>query len=330
MLLATVMNVDGSVYRGAGARMVVSMSGETSGGVSGGCLEADVIARAPDIVAMGKCELVRYDTRAGDDVVLGLGLGCQGVIDVLLEPLGGSRLLEATEFYARLGAHREPVTLLTLVSDHAGDALGARALVNADGQLLEGDPALLALDAGVAREQVRPAIPLVICGGGSDAIPLAALAKSMGWHVTVVDHRQGFATASRFPAADHVVCANVTDGSSSLASQVSLDHRTVAVSMAHSAAHDRAYLHALLDAGACYIGVLGPRRRTLELLGGRITNAQLPSSVFSPIGLDTGAETPDEIALSIVAEIAAVMSGRDGGHLRNRTGPIHERERPLP
>lgn len=326
VLLATVMNVDGSVYRGAGARMLVARNGVTTGGVSGGCLEADIIARAPDMFGTPKAELVRYDTRVDDDVVLGLGLGCQGVIDILLEPLGGAALMDAIALYDWLAASREPVTLLTMVAERDDIALGTRAVVNEAGSFVRGDERLMTRTEDVARETVRPATPLVICGGGNDAIPLARLAKTMGWHVTVVDHRPSLASTDRFPDADRVACVNVSQHPAALADALTLDERTVAVSMAHSATHDRAYLHALLDAGASYVGVLGPRRRTLELLGDR----PLLPNVYSPIGLDTGAETPEEIALAIVAEIAAVTAGRTGGHLRNRDGPIHERERALP
>jgi xanthine/CO dehydrogenase XdhC/CoxF family maturation factor len=147
----------------------------------------------------------------------------------------------------------------------------------------------------------------------------------MGWHVTVVDHRASFATSARFPDANAVVHAAVADDPTSLTKSVTLDTRTMAVVMAHSATHDRAYLHLMLDVGACYIGVLGPRRRTVELLGDR-NNGLLPPNVHSPVGLDIGAETPDEIALAIVSEIAAASNARDGGMLRARSGPIHDRE----
>jgi xanthine dehydrogenase accessory factor len=108
---------------------------------------------------------------------------------------------------------------------------------------------------------------------------------------------------------------------------VEIDAQTMSVVMAHSAAHDRAYLHAMLNGNARYVGVLGPRRRTVELLGvrGSGSDGAMPRSVYSPVGLDLGAETPDEIALAIVAEISAVASGRDGGMLRQRSGPIHDR-----
>ncbi|MDQ2667887.1 MAG: XdhC family protein [Gemmatimonadota bacterium] len=325
--LATVMFVEGSVYRGAGARMVVDAGGETVGAVSGGCLEADVVARAPEVLAAGVPELVRYDTRASDDVVLGLGLGCQGIIDLLLEPLGGESLAHAAAMYDRIARRRERVTLLTLVQSVNGLPIGTRALLDERGNFIEGESAMLDIGHGTAREEIEPAVCVVICGGGTDAVPLARLAKVMGWHVTVIDHRAAFATTHRFPGADTIVRANLVDDSAALGGKVHLDQRTMAVVMAHSASHDRAYLHAMLSAKAAYIGVLGPRRRTLELLGADVAadSDGLPPSVHSPVGLDLGAETPDEIALAIVAEIAAVSTGRSGGMLRQRQGPIHDR-----
>jgi xanthine/CO dehydrogenase XdhC/CoxF family maturation factor len=282
IMLATVMSVEGSVYRGVGARMIVRPNGETVGAVSGGCLEADVIARAPDVLVAGRAEVVRYDTRVSADDVLGLGMGCQGIIDLLLEPLAGNTLDGAIAFYDRLLARRDVVTLLTLVHSGAGDPpVGTRLLLNETNDVIEGDVSLRDRGHDVAREVIRPATRLVICGGGTDAIPLARLAKMMGWHVTVIDHRSGFATRTRFPDADAIVCANLTHDADALRGRVQLDERTSAVVMAHSANHDRAYLHAMLDAGAGYIGVLGPRRRTVELLGARLSNpdAVLPSAV---------------------------------------------------
>jgi xanthine dehydrogenase accessory factor len=275
-LLATIVDVDGSTYRGVGARMVVRADGTTVGAVSGGCLEADIVARAPDVIAAGKPELVRYDTRASDDVVLGLGLGCQGVIDLRLEPLDGGALHVAIAQLAELRA--------------------------------------------------RDAVRLLVCGAGNDAIPVARLGAMMGWLVTVIDHRPSFATRDRFPDADHVVCLNATRDASELADAVALDCIAAAVVMAHAATHDRAYLHALLGTGTLrYLGVLGPRRRTLELLEGApgVVAGEIPSHVHAPVGLDLGAETPEEIALSIVSEIAAVLRGTTATSLRDRGGPIH-------
>ena len=329
VLLATVLGVEGSVYRGAGARMLVTADGNTVCAVSGGCLEADIVARAPDVLAANRNEVVRYDTRASDDDIVGLGLGCQGIIDLLLEPLAGAALQDAVAFFDRLVSHRDRVTVLTLQRSHAGGPpVGSRLLLDEHGSIIEGDASLLALESDLAREIVRPAIPLVICGGGADAIPLVTLAKLMGWHVTVIDHRASFASASRFPEADVVINVNLTQDPGALAGRLLLDGRTAAVVMAHSAAHDRAYLHVMRDAGASYIGVLGPRRRTNELMGDGAggSDRALPPHVYAPVGLDLGAESPEDIALAIVAEVAAVNVGRMGGHMRDRSGPIHGTE----
>ncbi|MEO6528200.1 MAG: XdhC/CoxI family protein [Gemmatimonadaceae bacterium] len=279
-MLATIMDVDGSTYRGVGARMIVRADGSTVGAVSGGCLEADIVARMPEVLAAGKPELVRYDTRASDDVVLGLGLGCQGVIDLTLEPLSGHTLHDAITRLAELRA--------------------------------------------------RSAVRLLVCGAGTDAIPVARLAAMTGWLVTVVDHRPSFVTRDRFPEADRTICLNATRDASALADSLALDEFAAAVVMAHAATHDRAYLHALLRVGTLrYIGVLGPRRRTLELLEGAqgVAVGEMPPAVHAPVGLDLGAETPEEIALAIVSEIAAVLAGASGASLRDRDGPIHV-ERP--
>ncbi|PYP76007.1 MAG: hypothetical protein DMD35_19860 [Gemmatimonadetes bacterium] len=276
-MLATVVGVDGSTYRGAGARMVVRADGSTVGAVSGGCLEADIVARAPDVLATGTPQLVHYDTSTPDDAVLGFGMGCQGVIDVRLEPLAGDALYAEMDRLAELRA--------------------------------------------------RSAVRLLVCGAGTDAIPVVQLAALTGWLVTVVDHRPSFTTAERFPDAQRVLQLDATQAEAALASVVRLDEFTGAVVMGHAASHDRARLHELLGApGLRYIGVLGPRRRTMELLEGApgVAPGTVPPNVFAPIGLDIGAETPEEIALAIVSECAAALAGRPPRSLRDRGGPIHE------
>jgi xanthine dehydrogenase accessory factor len=277
-VLATVVSVDGSTYRGAGARMVVRADGSTTGAVSGGCLEADIIARAADVLTAGTAELVHYDTRTSDDGVLGLGMGCQGVIDVQLEPL-------------------------------AGDALRAE------------------MDR-LAELRTRSAVRLLVCGAGADAIPVVRMAAMTGWLVTVVDHRPTFATAERFPDAERVIRVDASPADGALASAVALGELAAAVVMGHAATHDRARLHELLGVPTLrYLGVLGPRRRTMELLDGApgLSPGEVPANVYAPIGLDIGAETPEEIALAIVSECAAVLAGRTPRSLREREGAIHER-----
>ena len=277
-VLATVVSVDGSAYRGAGARMVVRADGSTTGAVSGGCLEADIVARAAGVLASGTPELVHHDTRSSDAGVFGLGMGCEGVVDVRLDPL-------------------------------AGDAL--RAEVDR-----------------LAEVRALNAVRLLVCGAGADAIPVVRLAAHTGWLVTVVDHRPSFATAERFPDAERVIRLDSSLSEGALATAVRLDDLAAAVVMGHAAAHDRARLHELLGVrNLRYLGVLGPRRRTLELLEGApgVTPGVIPPHVYAPVGLDIGAETPEEIALAIVCECAAALAGRTPVSLRERGGPIHVR-----
>jgi len=277
-VLATVVAVDGSAYRGAGARMVVRADGSTVGAVSGGCLEADIVARAAAVLASGTSELVHYDTRSSDDGVFGLGMGCQGVVDVRLEPLADDALRTEIDRLAELRA--------------------------------------------------RNAVRLLVCGAGADAIPVVRLAAMTGWLVTVIDHRPSFATAERFPDAERVIRLDASRPDGALASVVRLDEFAAAVVMGHAAAHDRARLQELLGISSLrYLGVLGPRRRTMELLEGApgLVPGAVPPHVYAPIGLDIGAETPEEIALAIVSECAAALAGRTPRSLRDSPGPIHSR-----
>jgi xanthine dehydrogenase accessory factor len=256
----------------------VRADGSTTGAVSGGCLEGDIVARAAEVLASGTPQLVHYDTRSSDDGVLGLGTGCQGVVDVRLAPI-------------------------------EGDALRAEA-------------------DRLAELRARNAVRLLVFGAGADAIPVVRLAAHMGWLVTVVDHRPSFATAERFPEAERVIRLDPSETERALASAVQLDELAAAVVMGHAAAHDRARLHELLGVRTLrYLGVLGPRRRTMELLEGApgIASGVVPPHVYAPVGLDIGAETPEEIALAIVSECAAALAGRTPTSLRERAGPIHEK-----
>ncbi|MBA3670435.1 MAG: XdhC family protein [Gemmatimonadaceae bacterium] len=323
-LLVTVLEIAGSVYRGEGARMVVRANGGTVGAVSGGCLEADIVVRAESVLASGTAEVVEYDSRVASDPMLGLGLGCQGAVTVLLEPLSGVRLTNLVSLFGRLLARTTPAELLTRVEASRAGAIGDRLLLDDRGAPVEGDRSLLDLASSVSRERILPARRLLICGAGNDAIPLAKLATELGLRVTVVDHRASLATSTRFSTAFAVFSMNVIDNTELLLREAAVESGSFAVVMAHSAAHDRAYLHALLRGNVEYIGVLGPRRRTLELLGdAHAPDDRIPPNVYAPVGLDLGAETPEEVALSIVAELIATANERAGAPLRERKGPIH-------
>ncbi len=351
--LATIVKVQGSAYRGPGARLLIASDGRTVGSISAGCLESDLCERARKVIASGAPTVVTYDTTALGDNVWGLGLGCGGTIEVLIEPFIPDAA--ATPLLAFLGerlARRDAGVVATVFRASGGTtAIGSRLALTAGGpgfcdiadprlaEALLGE-ARAALQEGRSRvkectagevtaealiEVVWPPVPLVIFGAGDDAVPLARLANEVGWHVTVVDSRPGFATAERFPWADAVVVARP----GALASRVSLDDRTVAVVMTHNFSHDRELLEMLLPSPVCYLGILGARSRTMAMLraltekGLAVRDHNL-ARLYSPVGLDLGAETPEEIALAILAEIKAVSTGRAAGFLRDRKGPIHD------
>ena len=353
--LATVVAVSGSSYRRPGARMLLAADGWVAGGVSGGCLESDVLQRARVVMESGQPDIVTYDTTEDGDIVFGVGLGCRGVIQILIEPLAGDR--PDFDFLLSLVQRREAGVCATVFrsEDGARVGLGARLLLSELGDIRDGlaDAELSArvrADAGdvlasgrsgtreyalskgsvsVFLEVLPPPQPLIIFGAGHDAPPLVRLAKDLGWHVTIADARAAYATSERFPQADVVLVCPPEEA----ASRLPLDGRTAVVLMTHNYLHDRTLLEQWLPSPVRYLGVLGPKRRTERLLGemptGLVTDEAL-SRLHSPVGLDIGADTPELIALSIIAGIQAVAAGRSGGFLRDRVGPIYSPETPAP
>ncbi|MDQ2799684.1 MAG: XdhC family protein [Armatimonadota bacterium] len=349
--LATVVAVSGSSYRRPGARMLMTEDGPIAGGVSGGCLESDVFQRARLVMEHGRADIVTYDTTEDGDIVFGVGLGCRGVIQILIEPLTGPR--PDFEFLTGLLQCREAGVCATVFRSegHSPLCLGDRLLLSetgsvhheiADAELAERiqsdaldalvsgksctrDYALYGGSASVFLEAIKPPLSLVIFGAGHDAPPLVRLAKEIGWHVIVADPRPAYATVERFPQADVVLAFPLEEA----ASRLSLDARTAAVLMTHNYLNDRTLLEQILPSPVRYLGVLGPKRRTERLLSelppALLTNEAL-SRLHSPVGLDIGADTPELIALSIITEIQATTAARSGRPLRDRPGPIYPPE----
>lgn len=311
-VLATLVSVEGSSYRRPGARLLVTEQRIRVGSISGGCLEEDVMARAAQVHATGRPDAVVYDTTSENDLVWGVGLGCHGVVRVLLEKLptrpGWAAAL--AENFARRRS-----TALTVVHN-GGDALlwGTRLAAPGDCP----DPEAVFLDV------IAPPTALTIFGAGDDAQPLARLAKELGWHVTVADPRAAFATAARFPTAD----AFVVGPADQLVAKVAPGPDALAVVMTHHYVHDVPILRDLLGRPLAYLGLLGPRKRAekilsdLEQAGARIAPEQR-ARLHAPVGLDIGADSPEQVALSILAEMQATLTRRDARPLRERTRPIH-------
>jgi xanthine/CO dehydrogenase XdhC/CoxF family maturation factor len=353
MALATIVAVRGSTYRRPGARLLVPEEGAPIGNISGGCLEGDVADMARLVMEEGRARLAGWDLTADDDAVWGLGLGCNGAIEVFIEP--ADRAAEAAHALRTALEEERPISLVTVIESTEPEAVapGARLIVMPDGAV-EGSLGRSDVDAeaiAAAREllmtersEIRtlaegirafveildPPLRLVICGAGHDAVPLVRAASLLGWNVTVVDDRPAFLNRERFPEAHGFASV---DDPSDVAEAITIDARTFVVVMTHNFLRDKAYLRGLLTTDSRYVAMLGPAARTQRLLmeleeeGTPITE-EGRSRIHGPAGLDLGAEGPEEIAQAIIGEIVAVRRGRDGGFLKERPTPIHDRPRP--
>jgi len=351
--LATVVRLEGSAYRRPGARMFITETGETTGIISGGCLERDVCGRASKVIETGEAIVVKYDTTSDDDIVWGMGIGCNGVVHVLIEPASDDRLDDLMRLLAECSKVQRRGAVATVI-DQEGETdfpIGARALLYPDdgsepipfisgvvigpGIFDDLSDAVQSCASTIKRyemdgttvevviEVIDPQVPLVIFGAGDDALPVVALARTLGWHTTVVDTRARATSLERFAEADAVLLCRPEE----VSVRVPLTQDPVVVMMTHNYLHDLELLKTLLNRSLRYLGVLGPKRRTqrlaVELSGGTAGSDEYVSQLHAPAGLDIGAETPGEIALSIIAEIKAVLTQREGGLLRNRNGSIH-------
>ena len=313
MALATVVATRGSTYRRAGARLLIPPEGEPIGNVSGGCLEGDVARIGREVIAAGEPRLVEFDMTADDDAVWGYGLGCNGAIELFVEPTAG-----ALESVGALRSGQGACLVIPL----SGPDLGLHRLETggaAAAALRDGTPSVREVDG--ERTYFEPLVPplrLLVCGAGHDAIPLVRQAVELGWRVVMVDVRKAVLTVERFPGAADFASPDPAAAAEALAP----DERTAVILMSHNYLRDIAYLRSFLDAPVAYLGVLGPRGRTEQMLA-EIGAPEAIARLHAPAGLDIGAEGAAEVAHAIVAEILAVINGRRGESLRDRHGPIH-------
>ena len=335
--VALVTRIVGSAYRRPGAKLLIDGGGGMFGGVSGGCLEEDVRRVGLQVLEGGRSRLLHYDTGEDDRQVWGLGLGCNGQVDLVVHPISP----QAVALFGRvqsLLAGDLPFALATVVEEEGSggfvlvgeggllgstlDAAVATAEVEAIARaaLQARRSGLQARGAGqVFTEVLVPPPTLLVCGAGDDARPLVSFAAAVGFRVVVADHRSGYLTEPRFPEAHRLVRVRAEQARAELP----LPGETYAVVKTHSFEHDRNWLGWLLTtdpAAVPYLGLLGPRARSEKILGelgaGR-------DRVFAPVGLDLGADGPEQVALSVVSELLAVWSGRDARHLREREVALH-------
>lgn len=358
--LVTIMATTGSTYRREGAKMLCLKDGSMIGSISGGCLESDAYEVSLEVVERNEPQIVNYDTSAEDENVWGLGLGCNGSVEVLIEPIAWWRSAEGRSLFDQI-IHRidqgQRCALVTLLEKDDGQLRGLRRIiVDLDGKIT-GSLGAAGLDSIVARktrtiltdEKVRPSrrvtidqdssvheifvdalVPptrLLVAGGGHDAIPMVKFARDMGLVVTLIDGRPKFASCERFPWADQVICAQPEEFSQ----RVSLAGNPAVVLMNHHYLKDRTTLAQLLTAPFeyAYVGALGPRARTEKMIGdlrsqGLKFSPAKAQAVRSPVGLDIGADTPEEIAIAVLSELLAVKNKRSGLPLRERKKAIHQ------
>ena len=338
-VLATLVSVKGSSYRKPGARTLFRAGGGQTGVLSAGCLETDVQARIASVLEGGAPQVVGFDLGSDLDLIWGTGMGCQGQVRVLLEAAAPGPAEPWMTRSAGLLAARRHGALATVftVRGAAAVRVGDRYLLDSGGpglppppgpiaealaRALAGGPVrtlTLASGDGEADLLVEPLLPpyaLWIFGAGEHARPLAALAKALGWFVGVIDHRPALATAERFPQADRIVLAHPPESLQGLP----LDARSAVLVVSHVYDKDLQAVAAFCHEPLGYLGLQGNRARSARIL----KEAQAPEgAVRFPAGLDIGAEAPETIALSMLAEVQAVLSGHAGGSLGDRPGAIH-------
>lgn len=347
--LATVVRVEGSSYRRTGARMLVLESGEWIGGISGGCLEGDALKKARLAMSQNKATLITYDTTDDDPYQIGVGLGCNGIIDVLITPLDSQNPNNAVMQLQSCIDQRTPnlvVTVTGINKAHSDIALGEVfrfdnethftanfPLFQLNESLIAAIQEALATTKSVSKEYILedgtklklflevipPAIQLYVFGSNYDVYPMVKVAKELGWRVICVCN----------PAKMHTSLSEIADAVVQKDHQPEIDNFTAAISMCHDYESDYRNLQMLLKTDIKYIGLLGPKKRTIKMYD-RMTDegisltAEHEERIFSPVGLDIGAATPEEIALSVCTEIRAFFSGRDGNRLKHRSKPIYE------
>jgi xanthine/CO dehydrogenase XdhC/CoxF family maturation factor len=308
-VLVTVVKTQGSSYRRPGARLLLTKHGQRVGAISGGCLEDDVVKKAWWLTEKGPI-VKRYDTTPDNEIsTIGYGLGCSGIVHVLMERVkpGNAQILDLIR---QVRTTRNALKVAHVLKPEA--EIGQRFFSPAEYE---------AQGREVFLETLAPAVRLLVFGAGDDAIPLTDTAKYLGWQVEVFDGRSHYARREKFPNADAVTVR--TEG----APLPAVDPWTVAVLMSHSYSQDLQALRELAPLPLAYLGILGPNKRTLQLLSDAALDRQgLAAKLHGPMGLDIGADGPEQVALAVIAEIQASLNGREGGTLSTRDGSIHARE----
>ena len=344
--LATVVQVEGSSYRRPGARMLITEDGEITGAISGGCLEGDALRKAQFAMHQQKNKLEIYDTTDDEDNNIGIQLGCNGIVYILFEPIQNEDANNPINLLKKVAEDRKDAVLVTLFNPNKNlIQKGTLAFINEEESFFVNDDLkplqtecinILNHKSSLVKHYegscsalfqfIPPSIQLVIVGAGNDAQPLVNMASLLGWNIIVADGRPAYATQQRFPNANKI---SITKPSEIL-SATHIDAQTAVVLMTHNYNYDVAALAQLINTNCSYIGVLGPKKKLHKMFDelndkGIMVDDDTMQNIYGPVGLDIGAETAEEIALSIIAEIKAVFANRNGSSLKKRKIEIHER-----
>jgi xanthine dehydrogenase accessory factor len=350
MALATVVKVDGSSYRRPGAKMLVTEDGQLTGVISGGCLEGDALRKAQFAMFEQQNRLEIYDTTDDEDNRLGVQLGCNGIVYILFEPIKIDDENNPVNLLRKIALIRKDAVLVTVFNENrTALQIGTWGFVNAANSFFRNDDfqslktdcvhvlhnklSLIKHIEGNSTalcQFVAPVIQLIIVGAGNDAQPLVEIASLLGWSIIVIDGRPAHANRERFSKANNVLVSKPTD----ILSAVHIDDQTAVILMTHNYYYDLAAFEKFIHTSCNYMGVLGPKKKLHKMLdelkekGIQIDGEEM-RKIYGPVGLDIGAETSEEIALSIVAEIKAVFSNRPGSHLKQRPTEIHNHNQTL-
>ncbi|MEO9485735.1 MAG: XdhC/CoxI family protein [Ekhidna sp.] len=354
-VLATVVHVEGSSYRRAGARMLVDEDGLMTGAISGGCLEGDALRKALHALHQHKNKLVTYDTSDESDAAIGAQLGCNGVIQVLFEPIDFQQNDNPIELLKKANTENESMVIgtyfhLDKTKEQGGTTFLIDQSLNISGRgkgfdfhnhVLDDCQTAFNDQTSLFREYLfkdqkqylflevfTPPPTLVLVGAGNDAQLLAQMAQVLGWSIVVSDGRPTHANGSRFASSCQVIVSKPEE----ILDEVQVTNRTVFVLMTHNYRYDLAVLKVLIEKKEIpYIGILGPKKKYERMLndmkekGIALTDEQL-ATIHAPVGLEIGAETPAEIGLSILSEIQSVLTDTEGGRLKEKDGPIHRKK----
>ncbi len=338
LVLGVVLETAGSTYRKPGALMLIASDGNYAGLLSGGCLEGDLREHANNVRETGVPRVVSYDLRGPDDLLWGLGVGCEGAMNILLIRVAAANHWQPiAHFHESLIAYR-PTAVGIVVEPGATGRTAGEIILPRGNSASPAQPQLNAIELALLEyatrnraawiDTVEPgakifglahALPprVLLLGAGPDALPVVDFASRLGWKVTLVDHRPAYAQSARFPGAERVIFARPDE----LGSTVDMRGFSAAVVMSHHLPSDLAYLLGLARTEIPYVGLLGPAIRREKLLSDMGAEAQtLRARLRAPVGLALGGRAPESIALAIVAEIHAFVHGSEGGHFSSTAG----------